>query len=51
MDNTTEKASASIGYSSNNPEPPSIKEDSEQVEENTLRSAAEYDLKEKITPS
>jgi len=51
MDKATEKANASVGYNSNNPEPPSMKEDAAQVEETTLRSVVEYDLKEKVTPS
>lgn len=48
MEKTTQETNGSVGYSSTNPEPASIKEDRE--EEHTLRSAVEYDLKEKVTP-
>lgn len=44
----SQHANTSGAYSSNNPEPPSVKE---SEEETSLRSAAEYDLKEKVTPS
>lgn len=49
MEKSAENANPSLAYGSNNPEPPSLKE-SEQAEEYSLRSAAEYDLKEKVTP-
>jgi hypothetical protein len=50
MEKSTEKDNATVGYDSSHSEPSSL-EESELAAENTLRSAAEYDLKEKITPS
>jgi hypothetical protein len=49
MEKSTDKTNTLLGYSPNNPKPVSVKE-SEQVEKTSLRSTAEYDLKEIVTP-
>jgi hypothetical protein len=50
MEKSTEKDNVSVGFGSNSSESSSL-EESEPAAENILRSAAEYDLKEKVTPS